>query len=240
MMRFPALLAAKIAKGRTARVFHPQPGPWLEFVEAQEVSQPGSAHPVSPEKMRDLTAGPARVVWMDGHDTAEDPGIAPVVRAVAASGKYVFLETDGVFLRRRIHAFQPLPRLFLTVRLARPQREELALAVEGLRAARLSGFFTAVHSPVSQSSELPSLERFRALLLQLDVDAWLVTSASAEPQALRQAARARSLLPGVTWRWFSKHLERELLVQAKRRESRVVPAAEKPQAASCQEGVRVA
>lgn len=237
MMRFPALLAAKIAKGRTARVFRPtQHGRWLEFMDTREVSQADSAPPVSHERMRDLIARPAPVVWMDGNDTTADPGIAPVVRALATSGKYVFLETGGAFLRRRIHAFQPLPRLFQTVRLATPQNDEFDLAVEGLRAARLSGFFTAVHSPVSKGSELTALERLRAFLLQLDVDAWLITSASAEPQAVSQAARARSLLPGVTWRWFSKHLERELLVRAKSAEY----AAEKAQAASCQEGVKVA
>src|SRR5207249_8937351 len=72
-------------------------------------------------------------------------------------------------LPRRIHEFQPLPQLFLTVRLRSFEDPGSAFAVEGLRAARLSGFFTAVHSPVHLEADLVHLSPLRAFLLKNEI-----------------------------------------------------------------------
>src|SRR6266581_9265878 len=96
------------------------------------------------------------------------------------SSDLVFLETDGTLLPRRIHEFQPLPQLFLTVRLRSFEDPGSAFAVEGLRAARLCGFFTAVPSPVHLEADLVHLSPLRAFLLKNDVDGWLITAGSSE------------------------------------------------------------
>lgn len=241
MMRLPALLLVKSEKVRLARIFRPaQYGPLLAFADPAELLHPGSAHPLSHEKIRDVIASSSPVIWIGGSEPLDHPGIAHFVRAITPSGHYVFLETKGTLLRRRIHEFQPLPRFFLTVALDSLQLPEFVLAAEGLRAARLSGFFTAVHSRVGIHSDLGDLDRFRAFLVETEVDGWLISTEAADDASTATAAEARTRIPSASWRWFSKQVERELPVRAKSRESEGVSLAKKPHAETHEESVKVA
>ncbi len=241
MMRLPAPLIAKLVQSRIARVFRSAPARSLiRCVEPAEILHPGSAAPVSREKMQSITESAAPVIWIGGSEPLDHPGIAHFVRAIAQSGHYVFLETSGTLLRRRLHEFQPLPRLFLTVRLNAPQAPASALAVEGLRAARLSGFFTVVHSLIHKNADLTELKNLCVFLAEKNVDGWLITTGSADPTVARKAAEARSMIPSASWRRFSEFVEQELLLQAKGRESHGTSLANKPPAEACEEGVRVA
>jgi len=191
--------------------------------------------------MQSILQCEAPIVWIGGSEPLTHPGIAHFVRAVAQSGHYVFLETNGTLLRRRIHEFQPLPQVFLVVRLNADQTSRFALAAEGLHAARLSGFFTAVYSGVRGDSDLAELTRLRESLEELGVDGWLITADSVDPGAFGKAAEARALLPGRTWRWLSRQVERELLAQATRGEPKSAPETREEQPASeepCDESVK--
>jgi hypothetical protein len=243
MMRLPALLTAKSAKVRIARIFRPaNHGRLLAFADPAEVLHPGSAHPVSREKIHATIVSSSPVIWIGGSEPLDHPGIAHFVRALTPSRHYIFLESDGALLRRRIHEFQPLPRLFLMVRLDEMESPEFALAAEGLRAARLSGFFTAVHSRVGKNSDLSELDQLRAFLLEteVDVDGWLITAESADGASTARAAEARTRIPSVSWRLFSAQVERELLTHAKSRESHEAPRVEKTYPEAREESVRVA
>lgn len=241
MMRLPALLTAKLAKVRIARTFSSATRKrLLAFVDPTEVLHAGSAHPVSREKIRDTVASAAPVIWIGGSEPLDHPGIAHLVRAIAPSGHYIFLETKGTVLRRRIHEFQPLPRFFLTVRLDSLQMPEFALGAEGLRAARLSGFFTAIHSRVDEESDLTELDQLRAFLVEAEVDGWLITAESADHASAARAAEARARIPSTSWRRFSKHVEREFVARVQSRESRRAPLVEKVHAETCEESVKVA
>ncbi len=239
MMRLPAPLLAKLVQSRIARVFRSAPAQTLiQYVEPAEILHPGSAAPVSREKMQSIIESTAPVMWIGGSEPLDHPGIAHFVRAIAQGGHYVFLETGGTLLRRRLHEFQPVPRLFLTVRLNAPPAA--ALAVEGLRAARLSGFFTAVHSRVRNVSDTAELKNLRVFLAEKDVDGWLITAASPDRAVARKAAEARSLIPGASWRRLSELVEHELLLQAKHGESYGTSLANKPPEETCEESARVA
>jgi hypothetical protein len=241
MMRFPALLAAKLAKARIARIFKPGAHTRLvTFVDPGEVLHPGSAHPVSHEKIRQIISSPAAMIWIGGSEPLDHPGIAHLVRALAPSGHFIFLETNGTLLRRRIHEFPPLPRLFLAVRLDAAPGSAADPAVEGLCAARLSGFFTAVHSQVGENSDLADLARLRIVLLEKDVDGWLLTSSPSEPAGAGRTAKARTLIPSAAWRRFSKMLEFDLHALGEGREAHGIPVAENPKQESCEESVKVA
>lgn len=241
MMRFPALLLAKSEKVRIARILRSvRYGRLLAFADPADVLHSGSAHPVSHEKVRDTVASPSPVIWIGGSEPLDHPGIAHFVRALAPSGHYIFLETNGTLLRRRIHEFQPVPRLFLTVGLGSLQSPEFALAAEGLRAARLSGFFTAVHSRVGNNSDLIELDGLRAFVGETEVDGWLITAGSADDASKARAAEARTQVPSASWRRFSAQVERELFTQAKSRESHGVPQVEKTHAQAREERVKVA
>ena len=222
MVRLPARLTAKIAKFRIAQIFKSAPAHALiHCVDSRDVLHPGSDAPVSHEKMLELLEHPAPVIWIGGSEPLLHAGIGHFVRAIAQSDHFVFLETDGTLLRRRIHEFQPLPELFLTVRLDSLRSAGSALAVEGLRAARLSGFFTAVHSLVREDSDLAQLSALRTFIVEKDLDGWLISASSANEVATRKAAEARGVIPYSFWRHLSEHVEEVLRSQTRNRELQV-------------------
>ena len=241
MVRWPARLTSKLARARIAQIFKSAPsGPLVHCVDSAEVLHPGSAAPVSREKMRALMENSAPVIWIGGSEPLVHSGIGHFVRAIAQSGHSVFLETDGTELRRRIHEFQPQRELFLTVRLDSLQIAGSALAVEGIRAARLSGFFTVIHSRVHKDLDSAQLTTLRWFIAEKDVDGWLITAASRDEAAVCKAAEARGLSRSSFWRQISEHLEAELLSQTPARQVHDAQVPESLHAEAGEEGVRIA
>ena len=219
----------------------------IDFIDAAEVLHSGSAHPVSHEKIRGILDSPASTLWIGGSEPLEHPGIAHFIQAIAQSGRFIFLETRGDLLRRRIHEFQPTPRFFLTTRFdaapsvsSEPQnRATFELALEGIRAARLSGFFTAAHVLLRENSDVSRLQDFSNHLSGMDLDGWLMTSATPAHAALQNASDARTLIPNAQWRRFSAHLERELLSASKRNAIANASFGEKQSPQPFEEGVHI-
>jgi len=243
MVRLPARLTLKLAKARIAQIFNSAPaGPILHCVDPAEVLHPGSTAPVSREKVHALMENPAPVIWIGGNEPLLHAGIGHFVCALAQSGHCVFLETDGVALRRRIHEFQPQPELFLAVRLDLLETADSALAAEGLRAARLSGFFTVIHTRVHEDLDFTQITTLRSLIAERDVDGWLVTAASSNKAVVCKAAEARGVIRSSFWRRFSEHMEAALLSQVPVTEFRDSQAfaAEGLHAEAGEEGVRIA
>ncbi len=229
MMRFPLRLAADLAIARLARKLRLAQGARpIQFVDAAEILHPDSSHPVSHEKIREVISSRSPVVWIGGSEPLHHPGIAHLVRAITQSGHFVFLETEGTLLRRRIHEFQPVSRLFLTVRLEAGglrrasnslQPSALDLAAEGIRAARLSGFLICVHACVAPETEMSEAAELIRLGQSLDVDGFVISPArdgseSALPaaQTLQQkTAEARKRIGSSWWESFSQLVEPVLL-----------------------------
>jgi hypothetical protein len=196
-------------------------------VDAAELLHHDSDHPVSHEKIRELASSHSPVFWIGGSEPLHHPGVAHLVRAIAGSGHFVFLETDGTMLRRRIHEFQPVPRLFLTVRLKagarlhttkslRPSPSELAL--EGIRAAQLSGFLICLHARVQAETELGKVAELMRFSRSIHVDGMIVTPASGGSNSTasegaatqRKTAEARELIGSKWWQSFSRFVEAAL------------------------------
>jgi len=117
-----------------------------------------------------------------------------------------------------------VPRLFLTVRLQlaakrhAPDRIPVGafeLAVEGILAARLSGFLICVHTQVRSVTELGEVAELIQFAQSLDVDGIVATSASGgtnsvHPEAAvlhRKTEEARKLIRSVWWESFSRIVE---------------------------------
>lgn len=243
MMRLPARLTANLARVRIAQIFgFARETSLLQCVDAAVVLHPGADTPVSREKMKELIGNPAPVVWIGGSEPLRHPGAGHFVRAVARGGQFVFLETDGALLRHRIHEFQPIPQVFLTVRLNSRHDSGFGFAVEGLRAARLSGFFTVVHSRVREETDVAPLSSLRAFLLGSDVDGWLITAGSSDEAIRRKTAETRTLIPSKLWRQFSEDVEEALLSQMRERELKSAPRSltGNPHSEAREEGVGIA
>jgi hypothetical protein len=166
----------------------------------------------------------APVLWLTGDaDPLEHPGIGRLTRELQDRRRFVFLETDGQRLRRRLHEFCPDSRLYLTVRLygtaaAHDVRLKkpgaFALAAEGIRAAQLSGYLVCVHVVIDSETKLANIQALLQEVGAFDVDGVVVTASSsgdAEPVAVRQlVSAARSLLGSPWWVSLSRELERAL------------------------------
>jgi molybdenum cofactor biosynthesis enzyme MoaA len=218
MMRFPLRLTADLALARIARKLRLVPGARpVQFVDAAEVLHPDSSHPVSHEKIREIIGSRSPVVWIGGSEPLLHPGVAHLVRAITGSGHFVFLETNGTLLRRRIHEFQPVSRLFLTV-LLEPAYLETAkpqLAVEGIRAARLSGFLICAQVRVAPQAGMSEAAKLFRLAQTLDVDGCVISLARGESDSansdaaasLQKTGEARKLIGSAWWESFSRLME---------------------------------
>ena len=225
MMRFPLRLTADITRARLAkRLGIAQDARPVQFLDAAEILHHDSSHPVSHEKIRNLIGSRSPVIWIGGSEPLLHPGVAHLVRAITGSGHFVFLATDGTLLRRRIHEFQPVPRLFLTIRLEpapkrhtpdRTRADAFELAVEGIRAARLSGFLICLHVRVRPEIELGKTTELIQIAQSLDVDGIVITpandvsnSAHSDTVALQQkTVEARKLIGSTWWESFSRIVE---------------------------------
>jgi hypothetical protein len=225
MLRFPLRLTTELARARLARwARHALSVSPVQFVDAAELLHHDSSHPVSHEKIREIISSRSPVVWIGGSEPLQHPGVAHLVRAITGSGHFVFLGTDGTLLRRRIHEFQPVSRLFLTVRLepealGRTSKSIQAgaweLATEGIRAARLSGFLICVHARVHAETELGEMAELIHFSHSLDADGIVVSPASggsnrtiSDAAALqRKTAEARKLIGNIWWKSFSQLVE---------------------------------
>src|SRR5260370_24691328 len=259
MMRLPLRFRGALALARLAKnLLLAQAARPVQFVDAAEILHPDSSHPVSHEKIRDIIGSRSPIVWIGGSEPLHHPGIAHLVRAITQNGHFVFLETDGTLLRRRIHEFQPVSRLFLTVRLEydaprrtssgiRPSASELA--VEGIRAARLSGFSICVHMRVAPATEMSDAAELFLLSHSLDVDGCVISTARCESNSALPAAQtlsqktaeARKRIGYFWWESFSQLVEPMLLG-----EPRSVPAVgssavhAEHEASADEEGIKVA
>src|SRR5260370_6547641 len=188
MLRLPWRLTAALTRARLARMVRlaPDAGP-VQFVDAAEILHHDSSHPVSHERIREINSSRSPVVWIGGSEPLYHPGVSDLVRAIAQTGHFVFLETDGTNLRRRIHEFQPTSQLFLTVRLDPCARGPISksfraaafeLASEGIRAAVRCGFLIFVHALVHAATDLTEMAEYFHFALALDVDGIVITPAN--------------------------------------------------------------
>jgi len=230
----------------------------IQFLDAGEILHSDSGHPVSHEKIREVISSRSPIVWIGGSEPLLLAGVAHLVRAITQSGHCVYLETDGTLLRRRIHEFQPVSRLFLTVRLD-PSAERRSsnhlqptafeLALEGIRAAGLSGFFICVLTSVSPDTQVSAAEELIQLAHTLDPDGFAILPAYVASDPKSQAAQIarqktselRKRIGSFWWSSFSRLVESKLVGNASAGPVPSVSSRQiEEQAGADEEGVKVA
>jgi MoaA/NifB/PqqE/SkfB family radical SAM enzyme len=157
------------------------------------------------------------------------PEIGRLARRIVDAKRHVFVQTSGALLRRRIHEFRPVSRLFLIVRFEgfeqrhdRRARREGAFrdALEGIHAAKLSGFLVCAQVALHADTELGEFDQLRAYLEARDVDGFVVTPANGFSKAMagqmenptlqRKLRAARDQIRSRRWQLFSRLLESSL------------------------------
>jgi MoaA/NifB/PqqE/SkfB family radical SAM enzyme len=227
-MRFPLRLAADLTKTKIIKAFLAGKSRSLvsrvNLAEAAASSAvPSLADPARRENeiLSAVLATPARVVWLAGAEPLLHPQIGHLARRIADLGRNVFVETDGTLLRQRIFSFRPVSRLFLCVRLHGPELVHdsragksgaFRAAIEGIRAAKLSGFYVCALTEISGDTELRELAELRGILKILEVEGWIMlppTAATPHADAPAKLREARALIQNRGWEKFSRLLESE-------------------------------
>lgn len=251
-MKFPSRLSLDLLRGRIARalpsgrdnstIFHLSPSAFSS-TNQQEIdaeSDPNAAVMEIPATVVSQTAAP--IFWVAGDEPLQHPVIGRIAAALNKAGRNVFLHTDGLRLRQRIHEFRPDSRLFLTVELAGrgeihdravAQTGSFARVMEGIRAAKLSGFHVCAHVTVNLQTDICETVGLFEYLDNHDVDGFIVSSGgglieSASRNELQERLQdIRSLVRCSRWEYFSSLLEasyatpgvRKVAVPASGRES---------------------
>ena len=232
MMRFPPRLAWDLTKFRIAqKLFGPSSDPLVLRLDLskfrapiEDASSPGdnSSEQISSRDAQALScvrASTAPVVWIGGDSPLQHAGIGHLARDIINCARTVFVEMDGTLLRRRIHEFRPVSRLYLVLPLdgledahdSRAQRTgNFRATMEALRTARLSGFHICIETticPVFDKGEFHELAKF---ISTLGVDGWIhkrPATAVNDQTAAEAMKSAHALIPSGSWRAFTEVLD---------------------------------
>jgi len=230
-MKFPLRLSLDLFRGKVSRAFagsrsdamilHLSPAafaaPSQNEIDAE--SDPQAALMEIPANIVGQTSAP--VIWIGGEEPLDNPVIGRITAALNAAGRNVFLHTGGAKLRQRIHEFRPHPRLFLTVELAGRQGIHdrfvgqpgtFRRVIEGIRAAKLSGFYVCAHVTVGPQTQPCETGELFDSLDRHDVDGFIVSSggraeAADSTEAQEKLGEIRSLVRCNRWEHFSELLE---------------------------------
>jgi hypothetical protein len=232
MMRLPSRLAWDLARVRIAqKLFGAARYPWalrLDLAQSRahaQVTPPNGVNSCSEIFSRDsrvlsqVRASSAPVVWIGGDTPLEHTRVGHLAREIVNCGRTVFVEMDETLLRRRIHEFRPVSRLYLVLPLnglenahdSRTQNNgNFRATKEAIRTAKLSGFHICIETTIFPSSDKSEVLELAKFISTLDVDGWIhkcpmaVTNNEAATEALRSA---RDLIPSRYWRTFSALLD---------------------------------
>jgi len=229
-MKFPLRLSFDLLRSRLARAFAGGRGATILHLSPAAFSAPSQkeidaeSNPLAslmeiPAELISQVGAP--VLWLGGEEPLQNPVIGRISAALNAAGHNVFMHTDGQRLRQRIHEFRPEPRLFLTVELAgREAIHDQAVGrpgafrrvIEGIQAAKLSGFHVCAHVTVGPRTQFCETGELFDSLDRYDVDGFIVSSGGSQEAAPRgetreKVAEIRSLVRSRQWEDFSELLE---------------------------------
>jgi hopanoid biosynthesis associated radical SAM protein HpnH len=137
------------------------------------------------------------IVAIGGAEPLEYPEIAALTRTILERGHYLFLSTDGMLIRRRLHMIPPYTNFFWNVKLdgmesvheARANKAGLFVeALDGIKAAKNAGFFVVVNSTVYPDTDMRDLEALYERLHAMHVDGYLLAPHYPEQRLCRDSS----------------------------------------------------
>lgn len=128
----------------------------------------------------------APIVSICGGEPLIYPEIGKLVRGILRRRKHIYLCTNGMFIKKRIHEFKHSRRMFFNVHLDGMEKtHDLAVerdgvfkaAVEGIKVAKAAGFFVCSNTTIYKETDLAEIDALFAFLTKLGVDGFMLSPA---------------------------------------------------------------
>lgn len=128
----------------------------------------------------------APIVSVCGGEPLIYPQIGELVRSILKKRKHIYLCTNGMFIRRKLHMFKPTTRFFFNVHLdglaethdkAVEREGVFAEAVEGIKAAKAAGHLVCTNTTVYKETDMAEIDALFAYLTRLGVDGFMLSPA---------------------------------------------------------------
>jgi hopanoid biosynthesis associated radical SAM protein HpnH len=114
------------------------------------------------------------------------PEIGELVSALLHRRKHIYLCTNAMMLRKKLHEFRPDPKLFINVHLdGLEETHDLCVerkgvfkeAIEAIKAAKAAGFKVCTNTTVYRETDMGEIERLYEFLEPFDLDGHLLSPA---------------------------------------------------------------
>ena len=121
----------------------------------------------------------APMVSICGGEPMMYPQIGQLVAGILERDRFIYLCTNGMFIRKRLHEFKPDKRFFFNVHLDGMEKtHDLCVeregvfkeAIEGIKAAKEAGFMIATNTTVYTETSMAEVEELFEFLKPLGVD----------------------------------------------------------------------
>jgi hopanoid biosynthesis associated radical SAM protein HpnH len=128
----------------------------------------------------------APIVSICGGEPMIYPEIGRLTAEILARGRHIILCTNGMFIRKRLHEFQPTSSFFWNVHLDGLERtHDLCVerdgvfreAIEGVKAAKAAGFLVCSNTTIYKETDLDEIAALYEYLDALGVDGYMLSPA---------------------------------------------------------------
>jgi len=121
----------------------------------------------------------APMVSICGGEPMMYPQIGELVKGILERNRYIFLCTNGMFMRKRLKEFQPDKRFYFNVHLDGMEKTHdicvekegvFREAIEGIKAAKAAGFLVCTNTTIYKETDMREIEELFEYLKQFNVD----------------------------------------------------------------------
>lgn len=128
----------------------------------------------------------APIVSICGGEPMIYPDLGRLVREILSRKKHIYLCTNGMFIRKRLHEFTPSSRLFFNVHLDGLEKtHDLCVerkgvfreAIDGIKAAKAAGFLVCTNTTIFKETDLHEIKELFEYLSTLNVDGFMISPA---------------------------------------------------------------
>jgi hopanoid biosynthesis associated radical SAM protein HpnH len=128
----------------------------------------------------------APIVSICGGEPLLYPDIGALARGLLERNRHIYLCTNGMFIRKRMHEFAPDPKFFFNVHLDGLEKTHDLMveregvfreAIDGIRAAKSAGFKVSTNTTIYKETDMREMEELFEFLEPLGVDGHMLSPA---------------------------------------------------------------